>query len=417
MTTASTRRPVGRAAALALLGLLALEAPARADEAIEVQMGRCSTVLDRAKLQESLVLGSLYLLQHQKREGSFTYEFDWVEGTYSTDDNSVRQAGAAWGLALLLQEFPGEEMRRALDRALAFFERHSRTTEDGARYVAYPGESRGHLGAVALVALTHIDYLRVAREHLPAPRVAELEARMDEYLRFLVRAHRDEGLFHARYRVEDGTPEGDPSPYSDGESLLALTKAARYLGREHLRPLALAEAQAGYLANNVGARRENPDSPVTKGYYQWSSMAYFELATSGWEGTERYAFRLIELADWMIDIHRTLDRRLNTAYAYEGIVPAFRMAALVGDRIHAEKFACVMERGLAKLTSWQVGHSLANRFIRRHVPPDPRAIGGIQNGADLSPLRIDVTQHQMHAVILARRYYWTGETRTEETTP
>lgn len=35
------------------------------------------------------------------------------------------------------------------------------------------------------------------------------------------------------------------------------------------------------------------------------------------------------------------------------------------------------------------------------------AIGGVQNHRSESALRIDVTQHQMHAVVLARRYYLT----------
>jgi hypothetical protein len=36
-------------------------------------------------------------------------------------------------------------------------------------------------------------------------------------------------------------------------------------------------------------------------------------------------------------------------------------------------------------------------------------MGGIQNHRKEASLRIDVTQHQMHAVILARRYYWISD--------
>lgn len=136
-------------------------------------------------------------------------------------------------------------------------------------------------------------------------------------------------------------------------------------------------------------------------------MAYFELATSGWPEVDDYGDWLLALADWMIDVHRTLSRSRNTAYAYEGIVPAFRMAELRDDRPHMAKLGCTIERGLAKLTSWQVGSSLANEFIREHPTGDALAIGGIQNLRKEAPLRIDVTQHQMHALIFARRYYYT----------
>jgi hypothetical protein len=36
---------------------------------------------------------------------------------------------------------------------------------------------------------------------------------------------------------------------------------------------------------------------------------------------------------------------------------------------------------------------------------DEKAIGGVQNHRAMAPLRIDVAQHRIHAVILARRYY------------
>ena len=85
-------------------------------------------------------------------------------------------------------------------------------------------------------------------------------------------------------------------------------------------------------------------------------MAYFELATSGWENTDQYVNRVISLADWMIDVHRTLDRTRNTAYAYEGIIHAFELARLVNDQEHIEKFACVIDEGLNKLTSWHIAN-------------------------------------------------------------
>ena len=37
---------------------------------------------------------------------------------------------------------------------------------------------------------------------------------------------------------------------------------------------------------------------------------------------------------------------------------------------------------------------------------DPKAIGGVMNSKSYPKLRIDVTQHQMHAVILARRFIY-----------
>jgi UDP-N-acetylmuramoyl-tripeptide--D-alanyl-D-alanine ligase len=133
-------------------------------------------------------------------------------------------------------------------------------------------------------------------------------------------------------------------------------------------------------------------------------MAFFEIATSGRPGTDRFASRVLELSDWMIDVHRTLERTRNTAYAYEGIIHAFHLAQKLDQRVKAAKYRCTIEIGLEKLTSWQVNSPIANSYISRQPTANPKASGGVQNHRREALLRIDVTQHQMHAVILALKY-------------
>ena len=82
------------------------------------------------------------------------------------------------------------------------------------------------------------------------------------------------------------------------------------------------------------------------------------------------------------------------------------MARLRGDAERMKKYADAIEAGLGKLTSWQVGSPIANTYISQFPTKDPRAIGGVQNHATEAPLRIDVVQHQMHAVILAQKYVY-----------
>jgi hypothetical protein len=59
--------------------------------------------------------------------------------------------------------------------------------------------------------------------------------------------------------------------------------------------------------------------------------------------------------------------------------------------------------GLHKLTTWQVGGPLAdeNDFLVEHPTDEAIAIGGVMNALHESTLRIDTTQHQMHAVMMA----------------
>ena len=367
-----------------------------------------SEPLNRAILDRSLELGTQFMLNHQKPEGNFTYIYDWVKKTYDPGDSQVRQAGAMWGLAMIYNDTPNPEVGAAVEKAMDFFAQNSKLTPDGHRYVTYPGDEAGSLGTVALCALAHIDYLRAAKSQITEEKFQNYQQLLDEYLEFLIEARIQTeptaGLWHRSYSVTSGHPYGKSSPYFDGESLLALIKAANYMGREDLQPIIIASADAGYHHNIQEALQEDPDSSITKGYYQWSSMVFFEIATSGWHNTEKYGDYVIDLANWMIDVHKTLKRMRNTAYAYEGIIHAYQLAVQRNDTQHIEKFASVIEAGLTKLTSWQVGSPLMNQFIRSQPTDDPFAIGGVQNHRRESPLRIDVAQHQMHAVILARRY-------------
>jgi UDP-N-acetylmuramoyl-tripeptide--D-alanyl-D-alanine ligase len=255
---------------------------------------------------------------------------------------------------------------------------------------------------VALLALAHIDLLRSGAE-LPPGRKAELEQHLSELLTMIRGQRSPEGGFHGHYTM-DGVGYGKANPYADGECLLALVKAANHLGRADLLPEAVQWAREDQVRNVQTPRAADPDPDTTKGYYQWVSMAWWELAHSTEADAEPWGEWLMELAVWMIDEHRTLKRQRNTSYAYEGIVPAYAWAKAKGDP-RAAKFRCVIDQGLRKITSWQLGHSLANDFVAKASPDDQRAWGGIQNAKNEAPLRIDVTQHQMHAIILARRHY------------
>jgi len=367
----------------------------------------CGPGLSRAEADESLALGRAFLLNNLWDEGNFAYEYDWKSKTDSKDDNEVRQAGATWGIALLLHDDPSDtELRDALLEALAFWEKMAVDLDDGRRLLFYKGGRRGSTGMVSLVALAHIELLRSGAP-LPPERRARLEKHLDGLLATIRGQRHPSGGFHSYFRT-DGSPFRSPNPYADGEAVLALTKAAKYTGHEELFDIVVPWVKLDRQRNVVQARAKEADSDTTKGYYQWSSMTWYELATSQVADRADFAEWVIELAVWMIDTHRTLRRTRNTSYAYEGIILAYELAREREDP-REDKLRCVIDQGMRKLTTWQVGHSLAFRYLRDADPADTRARGGIQNTHDESPLRIDVTQHQMHAVVLHRRYVATED--------
>ena len=138
-------------------------------------------------------------------------------------------------------------------------------------------------------------------------------------------------------------------------------------------------------------------------------MAWYEIATARWPGAESYAQRAVELAGWMIRSHRVLERQRNTAYAFEGLACAWHLARLTGDDAARDLIGQTIDTGLARLISWQVGSPTASDYIRLNAQNDPLAVGGCLNGATDPRLRVDVTQHQMHATLLARRLVYVPE--------
>jgi hypothetical protein len=133
----------------------------------EIAYGQQS-VLTRELLEQSLELGTRFLLNNQRRPGNFTYEYNFVKKRFNPSDNQVRQAGALWGLALINQFKHSEEVEAALIKGLVFFRELSRDTDDGDKFIVYPGSRKGATGTVALTALALIEYLNSSSDQSSA---------------------------------------------------------------------------------------------------------------------------------------------------------------------------------------------------------------------------------------------------------
>jgi UDP-N-acetylmuramoyl-tripeptide--D-alanyl-D-alanine ligase len=363
--------------------------------------------LTRPLMLQSLALGCDNLVKNQRPEGNFNYEYDWVARQQSKDDNQVRQAGALWDIALCHQFAPNDQTRAALDKGLAFFFAHDKPAPYGGAMSVYPGQNSVDTGEVALLALTLIDYLS-SDQALAPERRQELDGRLDGYLQFLKGMQLPAG--NISYRIEPGLAERAPNgiSYYDGETQLAFVKAVKYLHKTEYLPIlqkALARTAPLYT---VESWRKQLDSPDTKGFYQWGSMTFTEYADGGWEKAPVYADTTLALAWWQVHTHNILHKPANTAYAFEGLASAYHVARAQNDKKAAAQLAQVIDEGLYKLSAWQVGGPLAskNPFLAARPTTDPLALGGVMNQREKPPLRIDVTGHQMHALMLALQYVY-----------
>jgi len=363
-----------------------------------------STKLSSGILDRSLGLGLGYLVRAQKPEGNFVYAYDLEKRKGVEDDDDVRQAGALWGLAFLHREMGTAVTHKALEKGFEFYFKRSRTTSGGRRYVVYPNASKGKAGTVALLSLALIDFLKTEP---PGKTWNRYRDELEQYINFLLSLRKSNGQFRAFYDPRTGKAlDETSSPYYDGEALLALVRAEKELGFSRLKVLILGSADAMYREYVIQPLRLDPHSHITKGFYQWGSMAYLELFTSGWQGVERFGRRTIRMAAWMVYSEHVLRRRRNTAYAFEGLISAWEVARLSGNEKALKRLSEVVDLGLYRLTEWQVGGPLGPVPGADPKVLDPFAQGGVMDGPQEPVLRIDTTQHQMHAALLARRYLY-----------
>lgn len=353
--------------------------------------------------RESLDLGLRFLLACQQPDGGLAYELPLGFDQSPSERHQVREAGGVWGLALFLHRPSLEPHQRAavwsaLERALSWLHRHS-VCEKGLLRPLPPDASSGLLGTAALYGLALVEM--VAQPD--CPHLQHKRELLKQLIGFVLSCRSGRGRFHSRYRLQDGSPYRDPSPYFDGESLLLLARAARLL---NLTPYAVLASVAGdamfeaYAQTAIDSRILSDDC---KGFYQWGSMAFTELYLLE-PGETRWLKRTLAMADWILEVHRVLGRRRNTGYAFEGLVSAYHLARLDGSMATMVKLRTAIETGLSRLSTWQLGSSVQSAELQALSPRNPSALGGVLGAPQETLLRIDTTQHQMHALLLAERY-------------
>ncbi len=369
-------------------------------------------ILTREILIESLHLGCTNLVENQNAAGNFNYQYNFVKRELDLDDSDVRQAGALWGISLCYQYDPSNhQYKAAVEKGIRFFNTHAVPgPNDGTIMVRYPDNSAAEssTGTNALFGLGMLEYLRSVKESDPdydEEFVHQVRASFEGIVKHLKYMQLPNKHFSQNYRFDSGEKSQNFSPYYDGETMLCLVKAAKYLdGFTDLIPMIEETAPVLAKAYSVDAwTSDRHDSDKTKGFYQWSSMFLTEYYQSGWSNAQLVSDFVMVLGHWIIHTHNVLNRMKNTGYAFEGIISAYEIAKGRNDKAAMRNFESAIDKGLYKLCTWQVGGPLAreNKFLVSHPSLEKIAIGGIMGAQNDANLRIDTTQHQMHALIMA----------------
>lgn len=364
--------------------------------------------ISREHLVTAIEAVRVYYLNQQFKDGNFLYAMDLSTGQFFDDDNQVRQAGALWGLSCLNRDRFTENTRRALLSGIDFFERNRKKTPSGEMILAYPGEDVLKTGTVALFCLSLIEFLTGQEQFLPVQVRQRYEDMLDQQLAYLQSMELADGSWAGQYDLPSGYREKVGSPYYDGEALLAYCRAARYLKRDKL--LVRVHSALPLLIDKYTVKCWEPggDSDLTKGFYQWSSMACAEIVEAGWENADLAGDAALAMAWWQIYENKLEVRGGNTAYALEGLIAAWRIAKVRGDLQSMERIRPVIERCLGRLMIWQVGGPFQkqNSYLNSLPKVHPKAYGGITSALNSNIIRIDNVQHQLHAMLLALQYLY-----------
>ena len=364
-------------------------------------------LLTRAILNESLRQGIAFMVNNQKPEGNFNYEYDFVKNVYTDDDRQVRQAGAFWGLTLIYNDTTNRDLLPNLKRGFDFFRKHTVVDKSGKRRLVYPGpEQFGKSGAIGLIVLAYTEYLRTPNPLTETERKQYMKEQ-NEVLKFMLSLRMQDGHFYSKFNQKTGMGYAKPDPFFDGECTLALAKTAKYQNRKELIPLIYESAHKVFQENSEPDILKGKFSKLSTGAYQWNSMMLFEIATSGWEGCEVFGDYLLRMGHWETDVYKITTKPFTVAANLEGLACAAEYARIRGDMQAYRKFSDAIDQSLYVMTTWQVGGPVPNEYIRAHPTSVKYAVGGVMlRAADWPNLRIDMTQHQMHAVILARRFIY-----------
>ena len=375
-------------------------------------------VVDAEVLDEAIEAARSYYLGAQLPAGNFRYGLDITNDEPDTADNQVRQAGALWGLSNLNRDRFTEPTRRAVILGLDFFMRNMQQPPASfPKVITYRSGKVVKTGTVALFCLALTDFLEGQERYLPEQqRIPYMEA-LETNLKFLQAMELPDGSWREEFNAADaldGNLCPDSSPYYDGEALLAYLCALRFY---NARPAFKAPKDLDKRVDEaipllirkyvVDALLPGGNQEKTKGFCQWGMMSFaLYFASHEGETASAAADAAMTLAWWQIYANTVEYRVGNTAYAVEGLLAAWDIAQRRGRTEDAVLLRETILRVLGNLLLCQIGgpfeeHNPYLLYWKPHI--SARTHGGIISSRDYGFIRIDNVQHQLHAMLLARR--------------
>lgn len=320
----------------------------------------------------------------QLDSGLFIYEHDFLSGADSSQNNIVRQAGAAFALAEYYRYSINPAARKAIALAKKGFDRNSIKWKEG-KLLALNGQiAQAKTGATALAVLAAL---------LTAEDEQELKAdrQLEEWMKGLLSLQQQDGGFAKK-------PGTDlQSAYSNGEVWLALAVYAAQAGNNVDKEIlsALERSDNRFLQYYS----EHPDI----GFFHWGVMA---SATRYWSTRDnRFAEFIADQTKVFLEMLRPrFSTRSNSCYSIEGLLAGL---AVLEENKKYKDLSILVDMRVAKEMKKNLGLQILPdqkniRFSKKRYLKAPelgRYAGSFFNGKYRPQIRIDATQHCLSALL------------------
>lgn len=357
--------------------------------------------LSTVAIQDSIDRASAFLIRMQEASGHFAYEYHPYDGSYSNDDNMVRQAGSLYALSELERHGPGSSPERvaAIERAIDYFDTLSITDSIHKKefLCVKSGYSsrRCQIGTTSLVLIGLLNYLAAYPE-----KENEYHDRVESYLAFILASAKGNGGFRNEYRV--GYPAEDQkdaeSSYGNGEALLALVRYYLYNQRSDVKQ----EIDATYAHLSTSEY----DVPL----YLWIMAALEDMETL-WPSADYRAYAKA-YTDWRMNgVSYYRNSTQNYCAYFEGLTSAYQILKGKIEPTDEAALRSEINHWLERTLWLQVSSSnpyrltaLQGTLSLQKLANPAQADGGFLTGANELLQRIDYTQHCLGTYSRALRF-------------
>lgn len=326
-----------------------------------------------------------HLVRQQTPTGLFHYEFDLITSKYTRQNNIVRQAGAAYGIAEYLTYKPDTLVEQALIRAIKALEAKTVSYKKGGVVSLNKTLGKASAGATALSLLAALHYQKVTKNLQFSPLI-------QRWLYGLI------GLYTAQKGLRRSPKSQDESPYFNGEAWLALG-LYREMFPKDMTVYAVLDPLENYLM-------EKYTQKFDISFFHWGLMA----AIQRYENTkdQRFLVFATHQIESFFKAQPHSKPHVNACYSIEGLIPSYYYLKQNGQKNLSQKIKERLDIELDKTKKFQIPKEAKSIKINDeteiHSKKLPSLSGGFLNGGSRPQLRIDFTQHCLSALVKAEKY-------------